>query len=158
MAISPGWQRAPTANRNWEKVSLRVENRHRRHHCASVLSPPGLFHLYHDKQAGMQHRNQGNPFGLLSKGRHGPVVSVGRLLGVPAGLLFPPVVHNCLIAIEFETVFQHSQRASELKRLLEINLSQLPVIVFPLSLSRSLSLQKKHNKAESEMTAFLGII
>lgn len=107
------------------------------HHCASVLSPPGLFHLYHDKQAGMQHRNQGNPFGLLSKGRHGPVVSVGRLLGVPACLFFPPAVHNCLIAIKFETsVFQHSQRASELKRLLGINLSQLPVIIFP-SLSHS---------------------
>ncbi len=92
----------------------------------------------------MQHRNPGNPFGLLSKGRRGPVVSVGRLLGVLAGLLFPPAVHNCLIAIEFETnVFQHSQRASELKRLLEINLSQLPVIVFP---SLSLSLALSHSK------------
>lgn len=97
----------------------------------------------------MQHRNQGNPFGLLSKGRHGPVVSVGRPLGVPAVLLFPPAVHNCLIAIESETlVFQHSLCASELKRLLEINLSWLPVIVFPF-LSRSLSLSyspNKHNK------------
>lgn len=130
------------------------------HHCASVLSPPGLFHLYHDKQAGMQHRNPGNPFGLLSKGRHGPVVSVGWPLGVPAVLLFPPAVHNCLIAIEFETlIFQHSLCASELKRLLEINLSWLPVIVFPpLSLSLSRMLQTSTINAESEMTALLAII